>query len=168
MSLVIGKDVPWNASWSAEAPRYEIRPCRYAGGRLAVWQAHKPGEGRPLFASPHMVRQRRSIAERRCTVCGEPVDWTNASWFPFGRWYPEGYWASTESPVHHECAALALETCPHIRENGFKPIRFPGGASITCGIVGGEKFEKDFAIKTNQRTVVGHLFLGWSEPSFID
>src|SRR4051812_17373018 len=58
--------VPWNAGWSAEE-RYEIRPCRWVNGELALWSPHLPGEGKPLFAKPHMVRQRRSIAEMRCT-----------------------------------------------------------------------------------------------------
>ncbi len=61
--------VPWNAGWSSEA-RYEVRPCRWVGGRLALWSPHTPGVGKPIFAKPHMVRQRRSIAEMRCTVCG--------------------------------------------------------------------------------------------------
>jgi len=55
---------PWNASWSGEN-RYEIRPCRYVGGNLAMWSPHLPGVGVPIFAKPHMVRQRKSIAEMR-------------------------------------------------------------------------------------------------------
>lgn len=76
--------VPWNASWSSE-DRYEIRPCRWVGGKMALWSPHAPGVGKPIFAKPHMVRQRRSIAEMRCTVCGERTPLNDRWWFRLGR-----------------------------------------------------------------------------------
>lgn len=165
MALEIGKDVPWNASWSGEAG-HEIRPCRYAEGALAVWQPFKPGEGRPIFAAPHMVRQRKCIAELRCTVCGEKTAEDDRWWFPFGGWR-DGWWVSTESPVHKACADLAAHACPMIRKGGHTPIRLPHGWQILAAVVGGEDTDREFGIKTKGRRVVGHLKMAWRNPAFL-
>src|SRR5437870_2261512 len=97
--------VPWNAAWSGEL-RYEVRPCRWAGGNLALWSPHAPGDGKPVFAKPHMVRQRRSIAEMRCTVCGERTIAPDRWWFKLGS-FAEGWFMTTEAPVHRTCAEFA-------------------------------------------------------------
>lgn len=164
MTLQIGKDVPWNAAWSGE-DRHEVRPCRFAAGELAVWQSFKPGEGRPIFAAPHMVRQRRSIAELRCTVCGERTAESDRWWFPIGSWR-HGWWVSTESPVHLKCADLAAHACPFLRTKGVAPIRMPEGWSILAALVAGEGLERDFGIRVNGRRIIGHLKLAWRRPAF--
>lgn len=155
--------VPWNAGWSAEE-RYEVRPCRWAGGRLALWSPHKPGEGRPIFAKPHMVRQRRSVAQMLCTVCGEPTK-TDRWWFGLGA-IQEGYFMTTEAPVHRRCAELALTLCPHLRgqEDALRP--FPLRWTVLSAIVGGPATENDFGVKIPEGTrVVGHLKFAWPESS---
>ena len=43
--------------------RFEIRPCRWTGGKLTVWPPNKPGEGEPLFRKSHMARQRRAVGQ---------------------------------------------------------------------------------------------------------
>ena len=93
---------PWNAAWSGEE-RFEIRRCRFAENQLAVWQEHRPGSGKPQFAEPHIVRQRRSIAEWRCTVCGERTCQDDRWWFEHGQIH-EGWFMTTEAPVHRACA----------------------------------------------------------------
>lgn len=165
MALEIGTDVPWNAAWSGEES-YEVRPCRHVSGRLALWSPHRPGAGRPIFARPHMVRQRRSIAEMRCTVCGEVTIESARWWFPRGDWIGE-YWMSTEGPVHSGCAELALHTCPTLRKTAKPPIRFPSGARAILALVGGAATERDLGIKVLGRRIVGHLKLGWRKPEFL-
>lgn len=165
MTLVIGQDVPWNAMWSGE-DRNEIRPCKYAGNDLALWSPFKPGKGKPVFAKPHHVRQRKCIAEMRCTVCGQRTPEDDRWWFPFGD-FRDGWWVSTESPVHFACAELAMAKCPMIRTRKQDPIRFPGGHVVLKAIVGGDSVERDFGIKTNGRKIVGHLKLGWRNPWFL-
>ena len=162
--MIIGRDVPWNASWSAE-DGCEIRPCRYAGGQLALWQPFRPGRGKPLFAKPHYTRQRKSIAEARCSVCGEDVEPGDRWWFPFGEWRQD-WWTSTESPVHRVCANLAMDRCPVIRRKGAEPI--PSGATILYTLLGGTQFEADFGVKTQGRNVIGHLKFGWQTPDFLE
>lgn len=151
--------VPWNASWSAE-DRYEIRPCRYASGFPAVWCPHRPHEGRPIFAKPHMVRQRRSIAEMRCTVCGERTTDGDRWWFKLGH-MQEGWFMTTEAPVHRACAELALKHCPHLRTRRADMEPMPGGFSILKSIVGGPIADRDFGLRFPPQGVVGHLKIAW-------
>lgn len=152
---------PWNASWSSE-DRYEIRPCRYVGGGLAIWSPHSPGVGRPIFAKPHMVRQRKSIAEMICTVCGQPTHRGDRWWFALGE-YREEWFITTEAPVHRACADRALQLCPHLQRNGCANdlTPFPGGYSILSAIVGGSTTDEEFSVKVNGRRVVGHLKIAW-------
>ncbi|MFX4223503.1 MAG: hypothetical protein ACMVO3_22525 [Thalassobaculum sp.] len=158
---------PWNASWTAE-DSYEVRPCRWAGGKLAVWSPHKPGEGKPVFAKPHMVRQRRSIIEMRCTVCGEKTTPADRWWFGLGV-KQEGYFMTTEAPVHRACADLASKLCPHIRSLDLTASRFPASPFVVLkALVGGPAVERDFGLRiTPDRPVVGHLKIAWptGEPT---
>jgi hypothetical protein len=158
---MIGLDVPWNAGWSSEQ-RYEIRPCRWVGGALALWMPHSPGIGHPIFAKPHMVRQRRSIAQMLCTVCGEPTEPDDRWWFGLGE-YRENWYMTTESPVHRKCAELALEKCPNLKRNNCAGdlSRFPECYSILSSIVGGAITDEDFGVKIGGRRVIGHLKLAW-------
>jgi hypothetical protein len=154
-------DVPWNASWSSE-DRYEIRPCRWAGGALAIWSPHSPGIGRPIFAKPHMVRQRQSIAKMLCTVCGKSTPENDRWWFGLGQ-YCEQWFMTTEAPVHKACADAALEKCPHLKRIAAASslARFPGKYVILSAIVGGAITDDDFGVKINGRRVVGHLKIAW-------
>jgi hypothetical protein len=152
--------VPWNASWSSE-DRYEIRPCRWAGGRNAVWQPHTPGDGRPIFAKPHNVRQRQSVSRFLCTVCGKETPANDRWWFSLGR-ITDGYFMTTEAPVHRCCADLALKVCPHLRGRSDDLSRFPSGYSVMQTIVGGPSMQDDFGLNiVAGRTVVGHLKFAW-------
>jgi hypothetical protein len=150
--------VPWNASWTSEE-RYEIRPCRWASGKLAIWQPHTPGEGRPIFAKPHMVRQRRSIAEMRCTVCGEKTPANDQWWFQHGR-FQEGWFMTTESPVHRACAEFALTVCPHLKDSSALLERMPGNYRILSSIIGGASAEEKFSLNLSCQPV-GNLKIAW-------
>ena len=92
----MARNVPWNAAWSSEE-HFEIRNCRWAQGRLAVWQPNTPDMGAPLFAKPHHVRQRRSIAQMLCTVCGNPTKRGDRWWFQHGQEH-ESHWMTTQAP----------------------------------------------------------------------
>lgn len=153
--------VPWNAQWTGEA-RFEVRPCRWASGQLAIWSPHLPGEGRPIFAKPHPVRQRRSVAEMLCTVCGRPTPAGDRWWFALGE-HRDEWFMTTEAPVHRACAELALENCPHLKRNGCAAdlTPMPGGYSILESIVGGADFENEYGVKTAGRRIVGALKIAW-------
>jgi hypothetical protein len=155
---------PWNAMWTGE-DRYEVRPCRYAAGRLALWQPFKPGDGSPVFARPHAVRQRRSIAEGRCTVCGEPTAEGDRVFYPRGSWVLERgaiFWATTEAPVHAFCAELALRVCPVLREAGKPAIPFPEKPVVLASLIGGPAVLKDFGLAIPETDpVIGSLKLAY-------
>jgi hypothetical protein len=162
MMLTFGsKPVPWNALWSAEQ-RYEIRPCRWAGGRLAIWSPHNPGAGRPIFAKPQCVRQRQSVARFLCTVCGDPTPKDDRWWFGHGQ-FLEGMFMTGEAPVHHACAELALSKCPHLKGREGDLARFPTGHSIAYAMVGGSLTDEDFGVRIAGRKVVGAMKFAWPE-----
>ena len=152
--------VPWNAAWSGE-DRYEVRPCRWVRGRLALWSPHAPGAGKPIFAKPHMVRQRRSIAEMRCTVCGNLTPPGDRWWFKLGR-LEERHFMTTEAPVHRTCADFALTACPHLRGRAADLEPLPGGFVVVSAIIGGPAVDRDFGIKIDPaRKIIGSLKLAW-------
>lgn len=68
--LKIGVDVPWISSWSLEQ-QTGVSPCPSVDGQLAVGQQNKPGAGEPLYARAHLFRQRKSVREMLCPMCGE-------------------------------------------------------------------------------------------------
>lgn len=70
--LKIGVDVPWVASWSEE-PQTGVSRCPSVDGQLAVAQVEKPGAGQPLLTRNHFFRQRRSVGEMLCPMCGKPT-----------------------------------------------------------------------------------------------
>jgi hypothetical protein len=155
-----GLPVPWNASWSGER-RFEIRPCRWAEGMPAMWQPFAPGSGRPIFAKPHFVRQRRSIAQFLCTVCGDHTPRADRWWFGHGT-LTDGMYMTTESPVHRACAVLALQNCPHLKGKERELARFPDHWTIVRSMLGGEKLEEDFGVHVGDRQVVGALKFAWT------
>lgn len=153
--------VPWNASWTGEE-RFEIRPCRWASNHPAIWQPHQPGSGKPMFAKPHSVRQRMSIAKMLCTVCGRPTG-ADQWWFRLGR-FQEGWFMTTEAPVHRVCADYALTVCPHLRGHADDLSPFPSGAKTLRAMVGGSEVATDFGLSiTDDRPVVGALKLAWPD-----
>lgn len=152
--------VPWNVSWSSEI-RFEIRPCRWAGGKPAVWSPHSPGVGRPIFAKPHPVRGRKSIAKFICTVCGEHTPPADRWWFGHGEHVGQ-YWMTNEAPVHKACADFAITVCPHLKARSVGPSRFPSGHLIACSLVGGGAFANDFGLTIQPgREVIGALKFAW-------
>lgn len=166
--MKIGVDVPWNAGWSGEE-RYEIRPCRWSEGRRALWQPHAPGTGKPIFAQPHMVRQRMSIVRMLCTVCGIHAPPGDRWWFRLGDSH-NGAFVTTEAPVHLACAWRALEACPHLKRRSDPPTPFPDGYRVVAAMVGGEATERDFGVKLRPgETIVGHLKFAWrAVPADVD
>lgn len=126
-----------------------------------MWSPHAPGVGKPVFAKPHFVRQRRSIMEMRCTVCGDETPASDRWWFQLGD-FNDGWFMTAEAPVHRSCALLALEHCPHLCGRESALDRFPSGASVLFSIIGGAAVERDFGPKVSpHQPVIGHLKLAW-------
>lgn len=145
--LQVGVDVPWVTSWTAE-PLLGVRSCATVGGQLAAWQADRAGEGRPQYSRNHMVRQRRSVAEMLCPMCGAPTP-ADDRWTQTGRRTTAGAMrerglaallpvelkdaavmldAGAIAPLHRACAERSLAQCPHLSAMPEREIRrFPPG-----------------------------------------
>jgi hypothetical protein len=108
-----------------------------------------------------MVRQRRSIAEMRCTVCGARTPADDRWWFRLGQALEGWALVTTEAPVHLRCAELARQVCPHLHWHGEPPSRFPAPDAVLSAIVGGTATENDFGIALGGGRVVGHLKFAW-------
>ncbi len=108
-----------------------------------------------------MVRQRKSIVELRCTVCGAGTPPDDRWWFRLGS-VTDGYFMTTEAPVHWICADHALQWCPRLRGHREWLEPLPSGYSVMSAIVGGPAVEQDFGLKIDPaRGVIGHLKLAW-------
>lgn len=143
--LRIGIDVPWVTSWSEEA-HTGVGRCASVDGELAVGQQEQPGHGRPLYSRNHLFRQRRTVREMLCPMCGRATldgdRWsqtgqeTSANELRgrgFGWALPEDMPASNRllscgniAPLHLACAEAALERCPHLGRAHDKTLKvFP-------------------------------------------
>lgn len=163
--MMIGTQVPWNAAWTGEDGGYEILRCRFAGDRPALWQPFKPGTGKPMFAEPHIVRQRRSIWERRCTVCGEKTPPDDRWWFEHGTFHDRWY-MTTEAPVHRACADHSMSVCPHLRGRAIEPRPFPDGAVMLAATIRPDSLMKLYGLRASA-DVIGQMKLAFHRERIV-
>ena len=144
-SLKVGVDVPWVTSWTGE-PTLGARPCPSVGGGLAIGQADNPGRGKPLYSQNHAMRQRLSVRDMLCPMCGQPTTaddrWTQVAHpVTAGRLRAAGRGdrlpidltddrvvidAGAIAPLHRACADRSLRHCPHLKADPHIDIRrFP-------------------------------------------
>ena len=139
-------DVPWVTSWSIETITGPA-PCPAAStARVAMQQRDRPGRGRPLYSKNHLFRQRKSVREFLCPMCGEPThegdrwtqtgQWTTAGEYRahgLGGWLPAQMADSQAllglgavAPLHRACAERSLTQCPHLKGMADKTLKaFP-------------------------------------------
>jgi hypothetical protein len=131
--LQVGVDVPWVTAWSEETVTGPA-PCPSVDGVLALQQLDRQGQGQPDFSRNHLFRQRKSVREMLCPMCGEPTEngdrwtqtgrWATAGEFRahgLGPWLPRGLaddrpllGLGAVAPLHRACAERALAQCPHL------------------------------------------------------
>jgi hypothetical protein len=131
--LQVGVDVPWVTAWSEEALAAPA-PCPSVDGQFALQQVEKPGVGRPVYSKNHLFRQRKSVREMLCPMCGQPTHsgdrwtqtgrWATAGEFRahgLGGWLPGGLADAAPlmglgavAPLHRACAERAVLHCPHL------------------------------------------------------
>ena len=73
----------------------------------------RDNDGRPHFTVNDSNRQRRSLLERRCAICGNRL--ANPMWFvggPLSAFHEEG--AYMDTALHHDCMTYALQVCPYL------------------------------------------------------
>jgi hypothetical protein len=131
--LKVGVDVPWVTSWSEEE-FLGVQPCASVDGRLAIGQADRPGRGKPQYSKNHLRRQRVSVAQMLCPMCGKPTE-SGDRWMQTARYVAAGVLrarglgaltpveapddlvmmnAGSISPSHLACAERALQHCPYL------------------------------------------------------
>lgn len=146
-ALKVGVDVPWVTSWTGE-PALGVGPCPSVAGALAILQAENPGHGKPLYSQNHAVRQRLSVRDMLCPMCGKPTTagdrWTQVAHpVTAGRLRVAGRGdrlpadladdrvlvdAGAIAPLHRACADRSLRYCPHLKADPHIDIRrFPDG-----------------------------------------
>jgi hypothetical protein len=134
--------VPYVTSWTAETCRplelcadrgrgiayvEELPSDRDGEGVLWCRVPSRPGEGSPVFATVHSLRQRRAMAGLLCGVCAAPAGSPEgAGWLVHDdrhAWpgWPE-HMVVTEPPVCARCAAEARQWCPALR-HGVVAVR---------------------------------------------
>ncbi|TPW04562.1 MAG: hypothetical protein FD125_1087 [bacterium] len=144
-SLKVGIDVPWVTSWTGELS-LGAGPCPSVGGALAILQADHAGRGKPLYSQNHAVRQRLSVRDMRCPMCGEPTAaddrWTQVAHpVAAGRLRADGRGgrlpadladesilidAGSIAPLHKACVDRSLRYCPHLKADPHIDVRrFP-------------------------------------------
>lgn len=108
---------PWTISWTGEE-RFYLGKCRYAGS-VAIMQSDAWGEGKPLFAKPHAVRQRQAIAHGLCDVCGRYLEIKTKVSLSQARPIPHSArgWEilQVEPLLCRACARVSLRHCPGLR-----------------------------------------------------
>lgn len=160
--------VPYTASWTGE-DRFEIRPCPYAEGRDALWQPHAPGMGKPMFATPHSVRQRQAMARQLCDICGRPLK--NRTRVSMSQESPREVPGvgrvplAVEPMVHRECGAEALRLCPSLKRqyaNGRLRIRQVTACRLVAqGLTGEATMEFAGVYKPGAIGYLKLLITGW-------
>lgn len=148
-----GGVVPYVAMWSGESTvrttvvqrgRWgigyadELLTDRDRDGVLWTRAVSRPGQGRPLYAKLHPVRQRRAMRRLLCQVCGQPADYTEQGhlWLAVEQqdtWtgWPEAS-VNPFPPVCTGCAARSVRLCPPLRR-GFTAFR---AHSTLYGVIG--------------------------------
>lgn len=149
--------VPWIVPWTGEND-HSIRPCRWAGGEVALSQPHRPGIGKPMWRAVHSVRRRRAFAEGLCEICGKPVTSDDRWVFPpttTGTRSPTGA-AIIDAPMHGECARHSASTCPHLRERRREPAPLPLGMSLERTLIyaGPNRIAEGFGVNIAPRPYV--------------
>ena len=144
-SLKVGVDVPWVTSWTGE-PTLGVRPCASVAGALAIHQADSPGLGKPVYSQNHAVRQRLSVRDMLCPMCGRTTTaddrWTQVAHpVTAGRLRTGGRGeglaaeladdailidAGAIAPLHRACVDRSLRYCPHLKADPHIDVRrFP-------------------------------------------
>jgi hypothetical protein len=133
-SLAVGVDVPWVTSWTEETI-IGVRRCQTVGGRPALVQTEAAGYGRPRYSRNHLVRQRLTVLNMLCPMCGLPTG-PDDRWTQVARHTPAGLLrragkaaalpreiedkrvlvdAGSIAPLHKACVERSLRYCPHLK-----------------------------------------------------
>jgi hypothetical protein len=129
MTLTYGNaPVPYTVLWSSEDPQF-IGVDPVCPSMPATCNSSSPGEGRPMFGTPHMQRQREAVVRGLCDICGKTLKGRTKVSLSHARVRTgaDGLCVMQVEPLlHKECATVALKHCPSLRRdirNGTLNVR---------------------------------------------
>lgn len=156
--------VPYTVMWTGEDHTFIAR-CPYSL-MLALCNEVAPGVGKPKFGSPHSQRQRQTIAENLCDLCGKSL--RNRTRVSLSHARPRSNAAEggtgilqVEPLLHRECAALSMRFCPSLRRDiqaGSLMIRQVTSIRVQFAVMAPEylkKYVPEYVFNGADR-VVGH------------
>ena len=129
-SWVVGENVPWTVSWTAEE-KFDLAESEDFAGLVDLVQIERPGEGLPKFKALHITRLRAGMARHICHVCGRPTLRNDRYLLPV---QSGGFvtvnddpcrYAANVPPLHLACARRAQLLCPHLGQATIPPVPYP-------------------------------------------
>lgn len=109
--------VPYTTMWSGEDKLW-VGTCPLTG-EVSVLQNSNIGAGKPVFAKPHMNRQREAVIKGLCDICGKPLKNKTKVSLSDARPRINAFEPldvlQFEPLVHKHCAQIAIEQCPHLQ-----------------------------------------------------
>lgn len=112
--------VPYAALWSAEEGHMHVAPCPHAG-MPACCDIDARGQGKPIFGTPHMTRQREVIVNDLCDLCARPLKLKTKVSLSHARPVASGgdglCIMQVEPLVHKQCAAICVRHCPSLKRD---------------------------------------------------
>lgn len=138
--------VPYSVLWSSENPLVIGKDPEVSGP--AMCNSISPGEGKPMFGSPHMQRQREVIINELCDVCGKSLKGRTKVSLSHAR--PRiganGLCVMQVEPLlHKECAALSLRYCPSLKRDiaaGTLNVRMVTRYQVQIALLTGDATEE--------------------------
>jgi hypothetical protein len=128
-----GFPVPHVSEWSDESMQTNLERGSRRFAKTVVGPSQfeitvmapegEQGKGSPKLASLQPIRQRDCVLNRRCQVCGKPIDVKSVVVFVGGEYADAPVKGSDETrtvlafrepPLHKRCAVFALFACPGI------------------------------------------------------
>jgi hypothetical protein len=118
---------------------YPTETLRDRDERDVLWttMATRIGSGRPLFATMHPVRQRRTMLRLRCQVCAGPADRTEDGCLWLRPGGGDAGWSVGRDtifpPLCRPCARVSVRACPALRP-GFLAVRAHSRVTGVTGV----------------------------------
>lgn len=118
--MLKGLRIPFVAAWEKEPPSIAYDPCVkadavYSGQVDHRKQALSGGLGKVLLGQMSPQRQRYVMVHGLCQVCGKKLI-TKVALGIFSDRGPDKLPSFDEPPCCAECALIALEMCPHVKQ----------------------------------------------------
>lgn len=112
--------VPYSVLWTGEKRTQTVGICPVVK-RKAMLDISDRGNGKPIFGTPHMVRQREVIFHDLCDLCAKSLKLRTKVSLSHAKPIASGAHGlcimQVEPMVHKECAIVCVEHCPSLKRD---------------------------------------------------